>query len=331
MRRASLNVLIGVMALISFCALIEVRLSPYFYQHILQSMGLGNKLDPMAYNRYGFYRVCGPVEHPIYFGNMCLVILGMIAVLAKTSGLSLKNGWVSTALFASFGCIITSISFTPYVGCIVGFAALMTMIFVPFSRKLVFPGTVLFAAALFTYTYVNAKAPLGDKPDDQFGGSMWTRREIIMQSWKKAEQAGPFGFGIRPRFEEDDDFDLKSIDNSYMQFTISHGWVYTLLWVSIGLCFAWRAGAAFRHITHPSQVFPIAVATATVLGLMVSMYTVWAGALYTVIWAIMLGLANTLIDNVLAAAKRTQIDAGPRAAYAPARIGPLRAGPVFAG
>jgi hypothetical protein len=159
----------------------------------------------MAYNRYGFYRVCGPVEHPIYFGNMCLVILGMIAVLAKTSGLSLKNGWVATALFASFGCIVTSISFTPYVGCIAGTVALLLMMSVPFTRKLVFPGAVLFAIGLFSYTYMTAKAPLGDKPDDQFGGSMWTRHEIIAESWKKAEAAGPFGFGIRPQFAEDSD------------------------------------------------------------------------------------------------------------------------------
>jgi hypothetical protein len=29
------------------------------------------------------------------------------------------------------------------------------------------------------------------------------------------------------------------------------------------------------------------------------MYTVWAGALYTVIWMVLLGLSNTLIDLVL--------------------------------
>jgi len=40
--------------------------------------------------------------------------------------------------------------------------------------------------------------------------------------------------------------------------------------------------------------------------LMVSMYTVWAGALYTVIWVIMLGLGNTLIDSVKESANARQ-------------------------
>ena len=108
-----------------------------------------------------------------------------------------------------------------------------------------------------------------------------------------------------------------------MQFSVSHGYVYTTLWSSIGLFFAWRVGAAFRKIMHPSQVFPLAAATATVLGLMVSMYTVWAGALYTVIWVIMLGLGNTLIDQVLAAAKqsRTAVVPGGSPTYSPGRQG----------
>ncbi len=312
MRRAGLKVLIGLMLFISICAVIEVRMVPYFYQHILQGMGLGNKLNSMAYSRYGFYRVSGTVEHPIYFGNMCVVILGLIVVLAKSSGQSLQNGWLQTAIAGCFISILCSISFTPYVGCIAGTLALMVMISVPFARKLIFPITLLAVSGLFTYTYLMATLPLGDKPEGELPGSMWTRRLIISESWKKAVTAGPFGYGIRPSFPDDEDFDLKSIDNSYMQFTVTHGWVYTMLWTSIGLCFAWRVTGAFRRITYPSQVLPLAAATATVLGLMVSMYTVWAGALYTVIWAIMLGLGNTLIDAVVAASKAPRAEASAR-------------------
>ena len=323
MRRLALTVLISVMALVAFCALIEVRMVPYFYQHILQSLELGNKLNGFSYSRYGFFRVSGPVEHPIYFGNMCLGIMGMIAVLVKSTGASLRNGWVATALFACFGCIVVSISFTPYMGCIAGTLALITMIAVPFTRKLIFPGTLLLAVALFSYTYHEAHTPLGDKPEGELPGSIYTRHMIIIESWKKAEAAGPFGLGIRPIFADDEDFDLKSIDNSYMQFSVTHGYIYTSLWSSIGLLFAWRVGSAFRKIRHPSQVFPLAAATATILGLMVSMYTVWAGALYTVIWVILLGLGNTLIDQVLAAAKqpRTAVVPNGPPAYSPPRAG----------
>jgi hypothetical protein len=307
MRRAALHVLIAVLALISVLALIEFRITPYFYLHVLQNLGMGNKIQPMAYERYGFYRVAGPVEHPIYFGNMCVVILGMVAVLARTGGYSLKNPWVIAALFAAFGCIITSISFTPYMGTIAGTVLFSTLILFPFARKLVLPITLIVMGGLFAYTYHAVTTPLGEKPaNDQLGGSQWTRKEIMQECWAKADGTGLFGYGLRPDLYDQDagegSFDLKSVDNSYMQFLLTHGWVYVILWISIAFFFAFRMTRAFNAIRHPSQVFPLAVSFATVLALMVSMYTVWAGALYTVIWVMMLGLSNTLIDQVLAAA-----------------------------
>jgi hypothetical protein len=299
-RRAALFVLIGVLAIISVGALIEFRAQPYFYLHVLQSIGMNNKIQPMAYERYGFFRVSGPVEHPIYFGNMCVVILGLVIVLAKTSGMSLKNGWVATAIFAAVGCIITSISFTPYIGMIAGTGFFLTLTYIPLSRKLILPMTLVVIALIGGWTIHVATEPLGEKPDGEAAGSLWTRKEIVHESWQKAKIAGPFGLGIRADFTDDDDnsFDLKSVDNSYMQFTLTHGYVYVTLWISIAIFFSWRMTTAFAAVTNPSQIFPLAVCTATVLGLMVSMYTVWAGALYTVVWVIMLGLANTLIDSV---------------------------------
>ncbi len=304
LRRGALYVMIGLLAVISLCALVEFRVQPYFYLHILQSLGMGNRIQAMAYERYGFFRVSGPVEHPIYFGNMCVVILGMVAVLARTSGVKLSNGWVATALFAAIGCIITSISFTPYMGTIAGTLFFSTLILFPWSRSLVLPITLVAITVIAGWTYHVATEPLGEKPGTEAGGSLWTRKQIIHESWQKASIAGPFGLGIRPDFSQDDDsnFDLKSVDNTYMHFTLSHGYVYTALWISIAIFFSLRMSVAFSRVTHPSQVFPLAVSTATVLGLMVSMYTVWAGALYTVIWVIMVGLANTLIDSVNEAA-----------------------------
>ena len=72
-------------------------------------------------------------------------------------------------------------------GCIAGTLALMTMIGVPFTRKLVFPGTILIAVALFSYTYHEAHTVLGDKPEGELPGSVYTRHMIIIESWKKAE------------------------------------------------------------------------------------------------------------------------------------------------
>ena len=45
MRRAALFVMMGLMGFIFLAALIEFRLTPYFYLHMLQNMGMG-KQDP---------------------------------------------------------------------------------------------------------------------------------------------------------------------------------------------------------------------------------------------------------------------------------------------
>lgn len=296
-RRLALNALIAMIAILSVLALIEFRLIPYFYLHLLQNIGMGNSIHSMAYVRYNFFRVSATVEHPIYFGNMCLVLLGMTAVLARTSGVRLRNPWVMLALIGAIICIITSISFTPYVGMAAGIIFFLTLMTAPLFRKLLVPLVLIVIAAVFAFTYQAAHGRLGDKPEGELPASMWIRKVIVMQSWKKAVNAGPFGYGRLLDFS-DDEFDLSSVDNSYMLFTMTRGWVYTSLWVSIAVFFALRMTSAFNHATHRSQVIPLAIATATILGLMISMYTVWAGGLYRVIWAIMLGLTNTLIDQV---------------------------------
>jgi hypothetical protein len=154
-------------------------------------------------------------------------------------------------------------------------------------------------SAVFAYTYHTAHTPLGDKPEDVVAASLYIRKLIIVESWNKSLHAGPFGWGRNLYADtSDEDFELQSVDNTYMQFTMTRGWVYTTLWISIAVFFSLRMTLAFNRVTHRSQIFPLAVATATVLGLMVSMYTVWAGALYTVVWAVLLGLANTLADMV---------------------------------
>jgi hypothetical protein len=252
----------------------------------------------MAYVRYGFFRVSGTVEHPIYFGNMCLVILGMMAVLARTSGMKLRSPLVALALFSAVGCVITSISFTPYVGMVAGTVFLLILASVRMARKALVPLVLMVITGMFAFTYQAAHTKLGEKPEGELPASFWIRKMIVTESWRKAVTAGAFGYGRVLDFSEDEEFDLASVDNSYMLFTMTRGWVYTTLWISIAFFFAIRMTSGFNHATSRSQIFPLAIATATVLGLMVSMYTVWAGGLYRVVWAIMLGLTCTLIDQV---------------------------------
>ena len=305
-RRRTLNGVIVLVGLMSVAALIEFRLWPYWYLHLLQNLGMNNHIPVEAYSRYGFFRVAGTVDHPIYFGNMCVALLGLIAVLARTSGLKLSTPWVALGLFGAFGCVITSISFTPYMGMLAGGGFFLLLVGSRRARMLLVPIVLVAIIGGIVVTYQIAQQPLGERPQgNQLEDSMFVRRMIVIESWKKAVEAGPFGFGLRYDFvhdttgDDDGHYNLASVDNSYMQFTMTRGWVYTALWLSIAVFFAGRMTIAFSRVSHRSQVVPLALCTATVLGLMVSMYTVWAGGLYTVVWLIVLGLSNTLIDLVL--------------------------------
>jgi hypothetical protein len=302
-RRAALYAVVPVMFFIWCMAAIEFRFIPYFYLHMMQSAGMANKVPVMSYNRYGFYRVAGTVEHPIYFGNMSVVLVGLIAVLATTAGYRLRKPVVLAAVAAAVCCLAMSISFTPIVGAFSALLFFVTLMYFPYARKLLFPGVAAIAAGLFIFTYTVAHEPLGLKPEGQLPGSLYTRKLIISQSWKIAVNAGPFGNGLLADYSDVEGFELASVDNSYMQFTMNRGWVYTALWSSICLAVALQMTKAFLSVRHKSQVFPLAVSAAVSLGLMLSMFTVWAGATYTIFWFVLLGLANTLADQVIEAAK----------------------------
>ena len=200
-RKGTLVMLIILLAVISSAALIEFRLTPYFYDHVLDRLGMHNKLPIQTYQRWNYFRVAGPTEHPIYFGNMCVVLLGMVAALASTSGVKLSNPWVITAMFACLGCVFVSISYTPYLGVIAGIMFFLALRFISITRTLLVPLTLFMICVIGGYTYHIAHEPLGDKPEtNDMAGSVWIRKLIITQAWKKAEIAGPFGLGIAHRF-----------------------------------------------------------------------------------------------------------------------------------
>ena len=322
-RRAGARMLAGLTLVIAACAVWECLRQPNFYLHLLRDrLAMGNPIHPMAMNRFGLNRVSGTVEHPIFFGNMALLSLGLIAVLARTGGVRLRTPLIAAGLAAAVACVGMSISFTPWMGLFAGSIAMAVLMSATLARQhLVVPMTLAVIAGLAGYSAYLIATPLADAVEStadrsQLEGSAETRKLILHQSWPLARTAGWFGWGLQMDFDDVEGFDLASVDNSYMQFTMTRGWVYTALWVGIGLTFALRVQRAFRLVTDRPQAFPLAVCTATVLGLMVAMYTVWAGAIYAVVWIIMLGLAQTLVDQVLDAAEA-------RAAF-PVAVGPLR-------
>ena len=317
-RRAALWVLVGLTGVVAAAAAVEFLYTPNFYLHLLQRAGMGNSIHSLAMRRFGFSRVSGTVEHPIFFGNMFVVVLGMVAVLARTSGVRLAVPAVALGLAGAAACVGMSGSFTPWLGVSAGSAALAVLLVAPVARRALLPLTVCVVIGLFAYTYHLATAPAGRPGHDR--QPQRHRRQPEHAAADRPPVVADRGHGrvvrVRPAGGLRRAGGLRPGQRRQQLHAVHHD-------PGVGL-----HGPVDRHrgwrsrpgrsgpsgvMTDRSQAFPLAVCTATVLGLMMSMYTVWAGAEYTVVWVIMLGLSQALIDTILASAE-ARAGAAPRAA-----------------
>ena len=149
-------------------------------------------------------------------------------------------------------------------------------------------------------------------------------RALIMQNaWETAASAGWFGYADTLKRSQ---INFSSVDNSYLLFVLRRGFGYLVLFLLIPVVLTLRAGKAFGRALLPQQRFPLAVAIAVVLGTMASMYTVWFGFVYAVLWMMTLALANSMMDVLIYGPPRQaqQPQALPRrrGGYVPSRAVP---------
>lgn len=315
-RRTALWVICGCMFFIAAFTLIEVRLWPYFYTKLMASSGLTGTRDVGAYGRFGLFRARVSFQHPIDFGNGCLALMGMIALLATTTSVGLRHTAVRLALCATALGLFSSLSYTAYFG-----AAATGMFYFLIARirfvrtHLVF--LVLVGISMGCWgTYYLLQQDLSKLPKPHtFESSLWTRTLIVQESWGLVSRAGPWGLG---KTITTADITLESVDNAYLLHAMRNGWVYLTLWLLIPVGVGMRANRVFRRWNNWPQIFPLAVAVATILGIMVAMYTVWAGAVYATVWLIMIGFTMSMIDVLLqhAAPRRQSVAQFSRGSHA---------------
>ena len=152
--------------------------------------------------------------------------------------------------------------------------------------------------------------------------SMLVRALIVQNSWPWATSSGLFGYGNTIRHSQ---LNLDSVDNSYMLFTMRRGFAFLVLFLCVPILIAWRGVKAFRRAPHPMQRLPLAIAVSGCMGIMVAMYTVWFGFVYSVLWTILIGLTMSMMDVLIhgaptvAAASNAALAARNRAMYRPSR------------
>ncbi len=298
-RRIALRSCIFAAFYIAFFALIEVRLRPYFYSRMLKPMGLFTATNTMVLHRFGLMRALTTFNHPIDMGNGCLLLTGLIAIFATTTHVGLKNNWVRLGLCAALGSAFCSLSFTAFMGLFSAIGLFVMFWYFKWTMRilpLVYIGLVV--CGLAATVYMNKMKLAEETPEDSsLSSSLWMRATIVQNCWPFCADAGALGWGKHIKKEQ---LDLDSVDNSYLLFIMRRGWLFFAAFMAIPLGFCWYAGKAYAKTWSPAQRLPLIAGVTTILAIMVAMFTVWFGFVYSVLWVITMGLVGSISEKLLA-------------------------------
>lgn len=293
-RRSAMRVLVFCIGVIAFFALIETRLWPHYYRELIHRVLGMAPLDQLAYRRYGFFRADSAFAHPIYLGNACLGLIGMVFVLSRTTAMSMRDWRVWGAMAAAAFTVMTSISYGSYMGLASAALFFLMLRYLPIARKMLTPLVILAIIGVFALTMAMRNMSTAVKA----GAPTWkdsfaTRVLIVQRGWKFAANAGLWGHGRNLTREQ---LGLESVDNAYLLFAMRDGWVYLALWLILAVALAHRAARAFATVRKAEYLTPLAGGVACLYGVMVAMNGVWAAWDFVCIWMTLLGFVGTLID-----------------------------------
>jgi len=298
-RSAALKTLMACVGVLTLFAIIEARLWPYIYSRSLQTLGLFDDPSVEVLHRYALFRAEVAFRHPIDLGNVSVLLLGMIAMLAGVTEIGLSNPLVLFAMLGTLISLVAAISFTSYVAILAGLGIFAVLYGSRTARAMLRFIVILVIAGLCLTTYWLLNRHLEDPGNSASAlkGSLWIRTLIVQNSWKMASTAGLFGWG---KTLDGTTMNLESVDNAYILTVLWRGWVTLGLWLLLPIILGKRVSRAMRMASSQRQVLPLAVGVSTILGTMVGMYTVWFGYVYANLFVIMIGFTVTLTDMFFA-------------------------------
>lgn len=279
--------------------MIEFRLFPLFFSRLLLDLGMANVYNQMVLGRFGFFRAMVTAEHPIDLGNVGLLLGGLIPALCISGGVAMKDWRVMGGLAGAAMVLISSMSFSCLAGAAVAFGIYLVLRYVRGSENLLIPGTLAVIAAGFAFTIhlinidINTIRPTDGGQVVAFDGSYYIRVFIIQNSWNSyGQSAGLVGYGDDGIKKEV--LGLESVDNSYMLFLMRRGWLHLILRLVMAVSIAYIGWKMLKRARGQSQRAPAAALVAVLIGIMVSMYTVWFGFVYAILWTCTLAMAVTM-------------------------------------
>ena len=287
-QREALFMLVATIAIIAFFALIEWRLWPYTFLRQLNNLGIGGFTGGRLIPRFGFFRSVASFSHPIDLGICAALVLAAIFILANRCGVGTRNAWIRLGLGMALVAWLLSLSFTPYLGLAAGLCLYLVLSTVPSAKRFLTVGVATLIALGFIYTAYVASTPLQEIPVDgsTLSASLWARHTIIKLAWEPAATAGAFGWGI----EGTGNFGIRGFDNAYLLITTQRGWVPLGLWLALPLCLAATVSRALRRARSRSMVRSILAGFSASIGVMIAMFTVWLGFVYSLLLPVIIAL-----------------------------------------
>lgn len=277
--------------------IIEFRLFPLFFSRMLERLDMAMVFNTMVLGRYGFFRAMGTTEHPIDFGNVGLLLAGLLPALCVSGGIAMRDKRFLGGMAGVVLILISSMSFSSLAGSFAALCIFLALRHVRFSETFLLPG--LLAAIIGGFYFTNHLLSIDLKEiepvnsDVALDGSYYIRVLIIQNSWNSyGQSAGWLGYGDDGIKKEV--LKLESVDNSYMLFLMRRGWIHLILRLFLACTIAFVAWRMLRRESSDTIRVPIAAFTAVLLGTMVSMYTVWFGFVYAVVWTCSLGMFVTM-------------------------------------
>lgn len=293
-RPRMLKVLCVSAMIIMLMAAYEARLMPNAMPRYLIRFGLTRILSQQVLYRWGLARAMATMAQPIDLGNVGVLVGGMILLLTPAAGKKWNHPLPLLGLCAAGGMVFGSVSITAW-GALVVALVLYTLFSRPrIGPMLVVPVLAVMAIGMVLFTAHALNVTLGEKPvDDPAGASQWIRLKIIQDSWPNCSTAGWVGYGSKL---DTTNIGVGSVDNAYLLFIMSEGWIALVGWIILAFILAFRGAAALKNARTASERLPVAAGIAGIFAMFYAMYTVFYGFVYATTLCVVFGMLSTMVQ-----------------------------------
>ena len=306
-RKAMLNVLCALSIFMALLTVVESSgLRPNItartlYRFQLNTTSVGRP-DSMVFKRFGLARAIATAGQQIDLGNVGVLVGTMILILIPAT----DSRWTSPlsvgGILGAGAMVVGSVSLTSWAGMVVAFGCYFLFTRPRLGRYFIVPILLAEFAFMLLQSYSMLNADLGERPEDGGAGdSKWIRVKIIQDAWPVASSAGLFGYGYGVDTRH---IGIGSVDNSYLLFVLQVGWLGLLVWVLLLVVVIFKAAKAMSRVQTSTERLPLAAMTGGVLAITFSMYTVFFGFCYAILFGCVIGLLSSM----------SQMLAGQRAA-----------------